>query len=128
MPYLLFLKKRRNLKLSSAANYRWCLKLSSLFSAAPTNYGLLQRLQDKWKSQIADETRGDFLSTYKTSYDGFKRDDMERVRYAVPRELSTTLHPINSLNKDLHFRGVTAFKSPEKLPEMPIRSMTEVVM
>ena len=26
MPYLLFLKKRQNLKLSSAANYRWCFK------------------------------------------------------------------------------------------------------
>ena len=26
MPYLLFLKKHQNLKLSSAANYRWCFK------------------------------------------------------------------------------------------------------
>ena len=26
MPYLLFLKKRQNLKLPPAANYRWCFR------------------------------------------------------------------------------------------------------
>lgn len=96
--------------------------------AAPTNFGLLQRLREKWRQQIADETKGDFLSTYSTSYDGFNNSDMTKVRYATTRDNSTTLHPINKVNKDLHFRGVTAFKSPEKLPEMPMRSMTEVVM
>lgn len=47
-------------------------------------------------------------------------------RYAVPREHSTNLHPINKINKDLHFRGVSALKSPEKLPEMPLRALTSV--
>ena len=28
MPYLLFLKKKQNLKLSSAANYRWPFKVN----------------------------------------------------------------------------------------------------
>ena len=97
-------------------------------SAAPTNFGLLQRLQEKWHQQVADETRGDFLSTYSTCYDGFNSGDMTKIRHAIPREQSTTLHPINKINKDLHFRGVTAYKSPEKLPEMPMRSMTEVAL
>ncbi|XP_045162974.1 cilia- and flagella-associated protein 107-like isoform X2 [Mercenaria mercenaria] len=94
--------------------------------ANPTNFGLLQSLQEKWKSQIADETRGDFQSTYSSSFAGHNNDAMTRVRYAVPREQSTNLHPVNKVNKDLHFRGVSALKSPEKLPEMPLRSMTVV--
>ena len=85
-------------------------------------------MQEKWRQQIADETRGDFLSTYSTCYDGFNNSDMTKVRHAIAREQSTTLHPINKINKDLHFRGVTAYKSPEKLPEMPMRSMTEVAL
>lgn len=47
-------------------------------------------------------------------------------RYAVPCAESTNLHPVNKVNKDLHFRGVSALKSPEKLPELPVRSMTAV--
>lgn len=52
--------------------------------------------------------------------------DCMDFRYAVPRDQSTNLHPVNKVNKDLHFRGVSALKSPEKLPEMPNRSMTVV--
>ena len=32
MPYLLFLKKRQNFKLSSAANYRWRFRVNPLYS------------------------------------------------------------------------------------------------
>jgi hypothetical protein len=28
------------------------------------------------------------------------------------------MHPYNSINKDLNLRGTTAFKSPERLPEI----------
>lgn len=93
---------------------------------APTNFGLLQSLQKKWADQIADETKGDFCSTYQSSFADFDSNAMTKVRYAVPRAQSTSLHPINKVNKDLHFRGVSALKSPEKLPEMPLRAMTSV--
>lgn len=53
---------------------------SNVVSATPTNFGLLQGLQEKWKSQIADETRGDFESTYSSSYVGHGSDAMPRVR------------------------------------------------
>ena len=33
MPYLLFLKKQQNLKVSSAANYRWCVFAEMYFSS-----------------------------------------------------------------------------------------------
>lgn len=94
--------------------------------ANPTNFGLLQRLKTKWESEVADETRGDFLSTYQTSFVGHSNDAMTRTRYAVTRDLSTNLHPVNKINKDLHFRGVSALKSPEKLPDLPVRSLTVV--
>ncbi|XP_052211992.1 cilia- and flagella-associated protein 107-like isoform X2 [Dreissena polymorpha] len=96
--------------------------------AAPTNFGLLQSLQEKWRAQIADETRGEFDSTYSSSYLQPGRDAMAQPRYAIPRAQSTNLHPVNKINKDLHFRGVTALKAPEKLPEIPIRAMTTVGM
>lgn len=84
----------------------------------PTNFGLLQAMQKKWQDQIADETKGDFLSTYQNSYIKPARESMSAVRYAVPRALSTSLHPYNSVNKDLKLRGATTYKSPERLPDI----------
>ncbi|WAR15583.1 CA158-like protein [Mya arenaria] len=48
--------------------------------AAPTNFGLLQSLQEKWKSEIADETRGDFNSTYSSSFVPHSKEDMTKTR------------------------------------------------
>ena len=84
----------------------------------PTNFGLLDSMKKKWESQIADETKGDFLSTYSNSYLKPSQENFTSVRYAIPRAKSTSLHPYNKLNKDLKLRGTTSFKSPEKLPEI----------
>lgn len=85
---------------------------------AATNFGLKETMQKRWKDQIADETKGDFLSTYKNSYIQPSKESLTSVRYAIPRAQSTSMHPYNSINKDLNLRGTTAFKSPERLPEI----------
>ena len=50
------------------------------FTANPTNFGLHEQLQNKWKSQIADETHGEFESTYASSFVGHGADAMPNVR------------------------------------------------
>lgn len=85
-------------------------------SAPPTNFGLLGKQQRKWAEQIADETRGDYLSTYTASYEDVPADARVKVRYATPKSESTSLHPVNHILKDHHLRGGTILKSPEKLP------------
>ncbi|XP_063408491.1 cilia- and flagella-associated protein 107-like [Mytilus trossulus] len=84
----------------------------------PTNYGLLDTMKQKWADQIADETKGDYLSTYQNSFIKPSGEAFTSVRYAIPKAQSTSLHPYNSVNKDLKLRGGTSFKSPERLPEI----------
>ncbi|XP_076454137.1 cilia- and flagella-associated protein 107-like [Babylonia areolata] len=81
-----------------------------------TNFGLLGKLKKDWAEQIADETRGDYLSTYTASYQDLPADRMVQTRYATPKSDSTTLHPVNKTLKDLHLRNTAIMKSPEKLP------------
>ncbi|XP_046579967.1 uncharacterized protein C1orf158 homolog [Haliotis rubra] len=88
-----------------------------------TNYGLYQKLQNRWSDQIADETRGDFTSTYTSSYNPRSASGLVTTRFANPRENSTTLHKYNHTNKDLGLRQVSSVKSPEKLPgDIPLVS------
>ena len=89
-----------------------------MFAGSPTNYGLHNKLQQKWKDQIADEVKGDFLSTYQNSFIQPPSDAIIRNRYAISRDMSTSLHPYNKINKDLNLRNTTCFKSPEKLPDI----------
>ncbi|KAL3862740.1 hypothetical protein ACJMK2_008693 [Sinanodonta woodiana] len=84
----------------------------------PTNFGLIQTLKSRWAKQIADEARGDYLSTYQTSFYEHPKEAMTTERHAVPKENSTSLHPVNKVNKDLHFRNMPLIKAPEKFPSM----------
>ncbi|XP_064611525.1 cilia- and flagella-associated protein 107-like [Liolophura sinensis] len=89
----------------------------------PTNYGLHGRLQQKWKAQIADETKGEFNSIYNTSYEPVDPKCMTKMRFANPRELSTSLLRVNNINKDLRFRGApVALRQPEAvcLPSLKV--------
>lgn len=90
-----------------------------MFSGSSTNYGLLEQLQTKWQEQIADETKGDYVSTYQNSFVGHPNSHMVTDRHAVPKAQSTSLHPYNKINKDLNLRNTTMLKSPEKLPQIP---------
>lgn len=87
----------------------------SLFTGAPTNFDILARCKSRWESQIADETRGDYCTTYQGSFIDHPEDALVRTHRAISRENSTALHPTNKINKDLHLRNVSAFKSPERL-------------
>lgn len=85
---------------------------------APTNYGLHQKLQERWSAQIANETFGDYNTTYKADFLQTDKEDMVKTRYAFPRGKSTSLHKANTINKDLRLRDKCVLQSPEMLPSL----------
>ena len=87
-------------------------------AGAPTNFGLLPKQMQEWASQIADETHGDYNTTYKVSYASLPNDAMVNTRYATPKEQSTSLHNLNRVNKDLALRGSGHLQSPEIIPNV----------
>lgn len=96
----------------------------SSFTGAPTNFDILARCKTRWESQVADETRGDYCTTYQGSFIDHPEDALVRTHHAISRENSTALLPTNKINKDLHLRNVSAFKSPERLPAAGIPSIS----
>lgn len=80
---------------------------------ASTNFGLRQKLEKKWRDQIADETKGDYITNYQRSHTWTPKESLETLRYANARELSTTLHPYNRVNTDLNLRSQSVVKQPE---------------
>ena len=94
-----------------------------LISGAPTNFGLKGNLQHQWQQQIADVTRGDYVTTYGGSYTPHPAS--AGIRYATPKAGSTTLHAYNKVNKDINLRGLNSLQAPEPLPSMkPISTAT----
>jgi len=86
---------------------------------APTNFNLHQKLTDKWQGQIADEMRGDYVTTYRGSYMGEPTNPCDaKSRYATPKHFSTSLLSANKINKDINLRNATALRSPEQLPSV----------
>jgi len=86
-----------------------------------TNFGLQQKLRAQWSQQLVDETRGDFNTTYGASYSapvGYCK-----TRYAIPKETSSTLHRVNKVNRDMHFRGMPFLKAPETLQRPPLQAI-----
>lgn len=83
-------------------------------SGCPTNFGLLKSLERKWDQQLANETRGDYISNYTVSYQP-NPPQASPLRYGNPREQSTTLLKNNNLNKDLHLRNKSVLQLPETL-------------
>lgn len=87
---------------------------------APTNFGLHAKLQEKAAAEIANEQKGDYLSTYNVSYLKWGRDAMTSTRHATPVTQSTSLHKVNHINKNLSLRGKNggppSLQSPEQLP------------
>lgn len=97
--------------------------LSNNFSAnfplgTPTRFGLSGKKQGHWDEQVANADHGDFNTTYKVSYSAMQRDAACRKRFATPKEKSTTLLKLNSINKDLQLRGKVDFQSPEAIPNV----------
>ena len=89
-------------------------------SGESTNFGLLNKLRSKWADQVADETHADFNTTYGISYSAMPGSTSGMTRYATPKDGSSTLHPLNRVNKDLHFRGMPFLQAPEALQKPPL--------
>ncbi|XP_013404083.1 uncharacterized protein C1orf158 homolog [Lingula anatina] len=80
-----------------------------------TNFGLYQTLQNKWREQQANATKGDYYTNYQLSHTQMPKESYVRVRYGNPRDLSTSLHKNNKVNKDLHLRSSHYVQQPEGL-------------
>ena len=68
---------------------------------------------------MANESRGEFNSTYASDFFKPQNEAMTKTRYAVPREKSTSLHGVNHINKCLNLRGKQSLQQPELLPTVP---------
>lgn len=85
----------------------------------PTNYGLLQKLQEKWKKEAAMERLGMNMTTYKLSYNPHEKESFSFQHYAPPKSLSCHFHP-HRVNKDLHLRGKQINSAPEFPPTLAV--------
>lgn len=94
-----------------------CIQIWFFFPGAPTNFNIRAALQNKWQQQVANETHGDYVTTYTGSYFS-PPDSATTIRYATPKAESSTLHAYNKVNKDLNLRGVSSLKAPEPLPSI----------
>lgn len=83
-----------------------------------TNFGHFANLKKKWGDQIANETHGDFDTTYTTSFLNHGTGAMVDTRHATPKSNSTSLHKFNQVNKNLNLRNGPMLQSPEQLPSL----------
>ena len=90
-----------------------------VLSGHPTNYGLLEKLQKKWKKEAAMENLGIHLSTYNLSYNRHPRASFTLQHHAPSKSLSCHFHP-HHVNKDLHLRGKQLNTAPEFPPTLAI--------
>ena len=82
---------------------------------APTNFGRSAIQKTKWDHQLDEMTRGDFNTTYTTSYTPNSADSFVTRRFATERAQSTSLNSFNKVNKDLNLRNATLLRSPENM-------------
>ena len=83
----------------------------------PTNFGLYQQLQQKWKKQDEIETVGDYSTTYHMSFIGHQPTMPSQFRRlkSTPQRLSSKLHP-HQANYHLHLRDFPINTAPERQP------------
>ena len=85
----------------------------------PTNYGLLQKLQEKWKKEAAMKNLGTFVTTYKLSYNPHQKESYSFQHYAPSKSVSCHFHP-HRVNKDLHLRGKQMNSAVEFPPALAV--------
>ena len=84
-------------------------------SGAPTNFGLLNKMQDKWKKEAENEAAGDHRSTYKSSFNEHSKHAMVFRHFATQKPLSSHFHS-HRVNKDLPLRNAHVNMAPEFPP------------
>jgi hypothetical protein len=86
-----------------------------------TNFGLREKLDEKWKKERALAGMGEYNTTYCQSFVPLPGDALVRQHHAPPRALSTRMHPANLINKDLGLRSVNVIQTAQEL-HMPTRT------
>ncbi|EDO31004.1 predicted protein [Nematostella vectensis] len=70
----------------------------------PTNYGLLEKKQEKWRREAEAENMSIYHTTKELSYVPHARKAFTYRHHATPRFISSHFHP-HRVNKDLHLRS-----------------------
>ncbi|KAK3730327.1 hypothetical protein QZH41_015361 [Actinostola sp. cb2023] len=84
---------------------------------APTNYGLLQKKQEKWRKEAEMEDMSIYTTTQQLSYFPHQRQSYSYRHFATPRFISSKFHP-HHVNKDLYLRDNQHLTSCEYPPVM----------
>jgi len=86
----------------------------------PTNYGLLEQKQAKWKSASADVNM--YQTTYEGSFTDLPKDSFVTRHFSTPKSLSSHFSPHTKINKDLDLRNVTICTAQEHPPNQLLLS------
>ncbi|XP_072174811.1 cilia- and flagella-associated protein 107-like [Diadema setosum] len=81
----------------------------------PTNFGLKSKLQKKWQEEEAAKKLGEYHTTYGLDYKNKPASALVRQHYAPQRALSSRMHPVNKINKDLNLRSTSILQTPEDI-------------
>ncbi|XP_041480051.1 uncharacterized protein C1orf158 homolog [Lytechinus variegatus] len=90
----------------------------------PTNFGLRDRLQEKWKEEEAAKRLNNYSTTYGLDYKNKPKAALVTEHFAPHRSLSSRMHPVNKINKDINLRSTSILQTPE---QMHMRTRNEAV-
>lgn len=72
-------------------------------------------MKKKWEKEEAQAGLGDYNTTYGTSFKDLPTNSLVTTHYSPPKALSTRMHPVNQINKDLSLRTVNVIQTPEQV-------------
>ena len=84
-------------------------------TGAPTNFGLKDRLQEKWATEEADKKLSDYSTTYGLDYKNKPRAALVTEHFAPQRAQSSRMHPVNKINKDTNLRSTSILQTPQQI-------------
>ncbi|XP_072036291.1 cilia- and flagella-associated protein 107-like [Amphiura filiformis] len=90
---------------------------------APTNFGLAEKTIGKWGTEQSDAGLGNYGTTYGSSFSSHPMNALVTNHFSPPKAMSTRMHPMNKINKDLGLRSVNVIQTPEQVL-MPSRMPT----
>jgi len=82
-----------------------------------TNYGLLEKMKEKWLKEADNEASSDnYGSTYQQTFHSHPQTALVQKHFAAPKPLSSHFHTHNRVNNDLPFRNSHVNIAPEFSP------------
>ena len=109
------MNKSIKFQLNSSQNLHLIPLCLSRITGDPTNYGLKEKLQDKWKQEEAAKKLGEYHTTYGLDFKNKPKSALVTQHYAPHRSLSSRMHPVNKINKDINLRSVSILQTPEQV-------------